>query len=96
MKHMGSAGANSRSSSGVKRRGATGSGYLLCIDNRGYEASLDVGKVYRAPAASKGVPEHWVRVIDESGEDYVFPEGRFVRVELPLKARRALATVAAK
>jgi hypothetical protein len=61
----------------------------MCIDNRGYPASLDVGKVYRVPPGDAGVP-NWIRVIDESGEDYLYPAKRFVPMVVPPRARRAL------
>lgn len=67
--------------------------YLLCVKNDGYPASLEVRKVYRAlpdpVAASRG----FVRVVDESGEDYLYPSECFVAVELPQAAARAFAEV---
>lgn len=63
--------------------------YLLCVQNSDYPASLELRKVYRVisdPAArSKG----FVRVVDESGEDYLYPECYFVKIELPTAARSA-------
>jgi hypothetical protein len=60
--------------------------FLLCVKNEGYPASLEVRKVYQAlpdpVAASRG----FVRVVDESGEDYLYPSDRFVAVELPQAA----------
>ncbi len=60
--------------------------FVLSIKNDAYPASLEVRKVYRAlpdPAASaKG----FVRVIDESGEDYLYPTDNFVVVDLPQAA----------
>jgi hypothetical protein len=65
--------------------------FLLCINNEGYPASLDVRKVYQGlpdpVAASRG----FVRVIDESGEDYLYPTECFVAVELPEAASRVFA-----
>ncbi len=65
--------------------------FLLCVRNESYPASLEVRKVYRAlpdpVAASRG----FVRVIDESGEDYLYPSDYFVGVELPQSAARAFA-----
>jgi hypothetical protein len=65
--------------------------YLLCVKNDGYPASLEVRKVYRAlpdpVAASRG----FVRVVDESGEDYLYPSECFVAVDLPQAAARAFA-----
>lgn len=67
--------------------------FLLCVKNDAYPASLEVRKVYRAlpdPAASaKG----FVRVVDESGEDYLYPASHFVAIDLPQVALDALLTV---
>jgi len=65
----------------------------MCVDNSGYAASLEVGKVYRSPRSPKSVPSNWIRVVDESGEDYLYPSKRFVPVQIPLKGKRALATL---
>ncbi|MGH2626639.1 MAG: hypothetical protein ACRDHY_08330 [Anaerolineales bacterium] len=66
--------------------------YVLCVHHGGYEASLEPRKVYRAlpdPAAE----EHGLlRVIDESGEDYLFPASLFVRIAVPEEAERAFAS----
>ena len=51
--------------------------YVLCIDNDGYEASLEPRKIYVAIADSEAQSEDQVRVIDESGEDYLFPAEYF-------------------
>ena len=65
--------------------------YLLCVSNDGHPASLEVRKVYRAlpdpVAASRG----FVRVVDESGEDYLHPSAFFVAIELPQAAAQAFA-----
>jgi hypothetical protein len=65
--------------------------FLLCVSNDGYPASLELRKVYQslpdAVAASRG----FVRVIDESGEGYLFPSLCFVAVDLPLEATRVFA-----
>jgi hypothetical protein len=64
----------------------------MCIDNTDYLASLEIGKVYRSlPNPRNGPPRGWLRVIDESGEDYLFPPSMFVPVKLPPRGRRALA-----
>ena len=57
--------------------------YLLCVKNAGYEASLERRKVYRALANSKAESHGLVRVLDESGEDYLYPADFFVAIELP-------------
>ena len=65
--------------------------YVLCVKNRGNPAALEVRKIYRqikdAPAESRGL----VRVIDESGEDYLYPAAFFVPIEVPREAARAFA-----
>ncbi len=56
----------------------------------GYPASLEVGKVYRQVEPHPRDMKGWVRIIDESGEDYLFHATRFVSIRLPAKAREAL------
>jgi hypothetical protein len=65
--------------------------YLLCVDNKGYEAALEARKLYALVPDEGAKARGYVRVIDESGEDYLYPAARFVPLELPLAARRALA-----
>lgn len=64
--------------------------FLLCIRNGDYPASLEVRKVYEAIPDEKAAARHFVRVIDESGEDYMYPESYFVLVELPQAAVKAI------
>ena len=63
-------------------------GFVLCIENRGAE-DLDVRKVYRVLPDRGAAATGYVRVIDESGEDYLYPSRFFVPVEVPYKAKRA-------
>jgi len=65
----------------------------MCIDNDGYAASLDIGKVYISLAGNSGVP-NWIRVVDESGEDYLYPAKRFIPMTVPIKGKRAIAAAA--
>ena len=90
MKRTVSANVNSKSNSG-RANSTGGRGYAMCIDNDGYPASLEVGKVYRMLKTDSGMPDGWLRIVDESGEDYLYPAKRFVPVDLPPKGRRALA-----
>ncbi len=57
--------------------------FALCINNEGYEASLEVGKVYRIIPDEEAAAHGYIRIIDESGEDYALGDDRFHRVELP-------------
>lgn len=60
----------------------------VCIKNRGYPASLETRKIYEMLADPWAAARGLVRVIDESGEDYLYPETYFARIELPSKANR--------
>jgi hypothetical protein len=62
--------------------------FVLCVENRGAE-DLEVRKVYRVLPDKGAAATGYVRVVDESGEDYLYPAGYFVFVELPLEAKRA-------
>ena len=63
--------------------------YVLCVSNRGFRASLIVRKVYRTIADPKAEARNLVRVIDETGDGYLYPERLFVAIELPREAGRA-------
>lgn len=63
----------------------------MCLRNDGNPASLDIWKVYRVlPPHPKDDPQD-IRIVDESGEDYLYPASWFVPVSLPARAKRALA-----
>jgi hypothetical protein len=68
--------------------------YMLCVRNDNYPASLEVRKIYRTLPDVKAKAKHFVRVVDESGEDYLFPADYFVPIELPRSARSAFAETA--
>jgi hypothetical protein len=63
---------------------------VVCVDNSGYESALERRKLYAllpdADAEGRGL----LRVIDESGEDYLYPANNFHRVQLPAAVRRAV------
>jgi len=64
--------------------------FVVCIRNKDYPASLELRKLYQVipdPAAAK---LQQLRVIDESGEDYLFPEDYFVPIQLPQAAEKAV------
>ena len=65
--------------------------FALCLDNEGYPASLEVGKLYRV-APDKDAGDHgYIRIIDESFEDYAFTAKRFHMVQLPYDVGQALS-----
>jgi hypothetical protein len=63
----------------------------VCVKNEGYPASLELRKIYRVDADVRAADHHLVRVIDESGEDYLYPADYFVPIELPQAVEEALA-----
>ena len=64
--------------------------YVVCVKNQDYPASLEVGKIYRTlpDAAAK---HSLIRVIDESGEDYLYPDAFFLPIELTAEIQEALS-----
>lgn len=69
--------------------------FMICVDNRGYESSLEPRKLYEVFADKAALQHHQVRVVDESGEDYLYPEKFFAPVTLPPATKRRLKSVAA-
>lgn len=57
--------------------------FVVCINNKGYESSLEFGKIYQVIADDEAEAEGLIRVIDESGEDYGYSLERFHAVALP-------------
>ena len=53
--------------------------FAICLNNEGYEASLEVGKVYRVIPDQEAVAHGYIRMVDESGEDYAFDADRFYK-----------------
>ena len=64
--------------------------FLLCVRKQGCD-DLELRKLYEQLPDKAAAEEGYVRVVDESGEDYLYPEAYFVAVELPREATRALA-----
>jgi len=82
---------NSRSSGSSKSLMARASKKLvICLDNSGYEVSLERRKIYVAISDPKAERLGQIRVIDESGEDYLYPDKNFVAADLPQSTRRAV------
>ena len=65
--------------------------YDHCVKNDSYEASLEPRKIYRVVEDAKASAKALVRVIDESGEDYLYPAEFFVPIEIPEEAAPAFA-----
>jgi hypothetical protein len=57
--------------------------FVICTDNDGYEASLELRKLYQVIPDLQASTWDQIRVIDESGEDYLYPASSFVPIDLP-------------
>jgi hypothetical protein len=68
--------------------------YVVCVRNDDYTASLELRKLYPLLEDAFAADHGMVRVIDESGEDYLYPSEFFVRVELPASIEKTLAKIA--
>ena len=64
--------------------------YAVCIDNNGYEVSLEHGKIYQVLPDATGADHGYLRVVDESGEDYLFDSERFYPITISQKLEKAL------
>jgi hypothetical protein len=65
--------------------------YVICIDNSGYPASLEMHKVYRVLPDEDAAADGDLRVIDENGEDYLFSRDRFVPIDVPAAVKESFA-----
>lgn len=65
--------------------------YVVCIDNSEYAASLEKHKIYRVVLDEDAAADGDVRIIDESGEDYLYPTERFVPIAVPAEVEESLA-----
>jgi len=97
MRRMASAGKNSRSN-GSSRKQSNGSSvqqskaraFVLCIRNDGYPASLERRKIYPVIRDASAARHSLMRVIDESGEGYLYPANYFIALRLPANVKLAL------
>jgi hypothetical protein len=64
--------------------------FAVCLDNTGYKSSLEIGKLYQVVPDEDAESHGYLRVIDESGEDYAFNSDRFYVVNLPVVVTKAL------
>ena len=97
MKHMASASAKSNARNTSTRRMARraarlprGAWFVVCVNNVGYEVSLERNKIYMAIPDARAAADGDIRVVDESGEDYLFSADRFVAIEVPQAVRASV------
>lgn len=63
--------------------------YVVCVSNRGYRASLVIRRIYLSVPDPEAAKRNLVRVVDESGEDYLYPTAMFVAIDIPQEVERA-------
>jgi hypothetical protein len=68
--------------------------FAICIKNQGYLASLELRKIYQVLPDDKAAKHGLLRIIDESGEDYLYPADFFVAIDLPTAVERAVSAAA--
>jgi hypothetical protein len=64
--------------------------FVVCVENTGYPVSLELHKIYRVVADADAARDGDVRIVDGSGEDYLYPAEWFVAVALPRRVRGSL------
>lgn len=93
MKHTTSSKKNSNvkgTSTRSRKPVASGGQFAVCVDNDGYEASLERNKIYVVLPDKDAESDGDLRVVDESGGDYLFSGGRFVAIEVPAAVRASI------
>jgi len=91
MKRMASARRTSKSSvTSTRRRRNPAQTFVVCVRNAGYRASLERNKIYVAIPDEEAEQHGQLRVVDESGEDYLFSADRFVAIDVPAAVRVSL------
>lgn len=67
--------------------------FAICIDNSDYQASLILRKIYEVIPDEAAAQDDFLRIVDESGEDYLYHLSHFILIELPLEVEAALVAV---
>ena len=68
--------------------------FVVCVRNDEYEGALELRKIYEVLEDRDAEPHEMIRVIDESGEDYLYPSDWFLAIELPQNIEQALVQIA--
>ena len=67
--------------------------FVVCIRNEEYEASLELRKIYEVVEDASAAKHQMLRVVDEEGEDYLYPASWFLPIELPRNLERAILEI---
>ena len=65
--------------------------FVVCINNEGYSASLEPRKIYRTVQDDTASQHQFIRIIDESGEDYLYPKACFAPIDVSQQLAEALS-----
>jgi hypothetical protein len=68
--------------------------FVVCVRNEGYEAALELRKIYQVVPDESAAQHKLLRVVDESGEDYLYPRTFFLAIELPKAIEKAVLAAA--
>jgi hypothetical protein len=68
--------------------------FAVCIKSKGYEGSLEIGKLYRVIPDKSAEGHGYLRIVDESGEDYGYAADRFFAIDVPKPLEKALLKAA--
>ena len=74
----------------MKRQKTVSPHFAVCMKNTGYPSSLELHKIYRVIPDEDAAEDGDIRVVDESGEDYLYPKSYFAAIELPTPMRKAI------
>ena len=74
----------------MSTRTATPAEYVVCVDNADYPVSLELHKIYRTLPDEDALAAGDLRIVDESGADYLYPATAFVGISLPERVRSSL------
>jgi hypothetical protein len=94
MKLTASARKNSRSSKSSRKSTAIAHRFVICVANESNPASLELRKLYQVVRDPRAAKLGMIRVVDESGEDYLYPSDHFVFVKLPQTVGQAVLRAA--
>jgi hypothetical protein len=72
---------------------STQSLFAVCLDNKSYPDDLKVRTIYQVLPDESAAKSNYIRVVDETGEDYLYPAEYFVLIEVPSEAQKALMEV---
>jgi hypothetical protein len=69
--------------------------FAICLDNEGYEAALELRKIYQVLPPEPKDPRGYIRIVDESGEDYLYNAKAFETVQFPPRTERKVKAILA-